>query len=70
MVRIILVLKNDEYGRPSYSDAPEIALLRIARAAAAPLTQERIAAMTLEEARKAFASLQVTLHNIPQGTAK
>ncbi len=70
VVRIILVLKTDEYGRPSFGDAPEIALLRVARETAAGLTPQRIAAMTLEEAKKAFASRQVTLTNIPQGTAK
>jgi hypothetical protein len=70
VVRIILVLKTDEYDRPSFGDAPEIALLHLARETAARLTPQRIAAMTLEESRKAFVSRQVTLTNIPQGTAK
>jgi hypothetical protein len=69
-VRIILLLETDEYGRPKFSAAPEIALLRVAREVAARLTPKGIAAMTLAEARKSLAGCQLTLGNIPQGTAK
>ena len=52
VVRMILLLETDEYGRPKFNAAPEIALLEVARKVAAGLTPRRIAALTLDEARK------------------
>lgn len=67
VVRMILLTELDEYGKPKWGSARELALLEVPRSAVSALSQEQINAMKLEEAKKLFTSRKMSLANISKG---
>jgi len=70
VVRMILLGELDEYGKPKWGSAPEIAHMEIPRGAAAPLRRETIAALDREQTRKAVENCRFSLDNIDKAAAR
>jgi hypothetical protein len=65
-VRLILVSKLDEYGRPKWGEASQLAVLELDRAAVEALKPEAVDALSLDRLRSLFTSRQLALECISQ----
>jgi hypothetical protein len=65
-VRLILVSKLDEYGRPKWGEASQLALLELDRAAVQALKPEAVDALSLDRLRGLFTSRHISLECISQ----
>jgi hypothetical protein len=70
VVRMILLTELDEYGKPKWGSALEIAIVEIPRRAVAQRTREAIAALDREQARKAVENCRFSLENIEKAAAR
>jgi hypothetical protein len=70
VVRMILLMELDEYGKPKWGSAMEIALVEVPRGAVAQRTREAIAALDRDQARKAIEKCRFSLENIEKAVAR
>lgn len=70
VIRMILLMELDEYGKPKWGNAPEIALLEIARDGVSSLTLDAVAALDLDAARKIFRTCRLSPANIDRVAGK
>ncbi len=70
VVRMILLMELDEYGKPKWASALEIALMEIPRSALVQRTREAIAALDRDETRKAVENCRFSLENIEKAAAR
>ncbi len=70
VVRMILLVELDEYGKPKWASALEIALVEIPRSALAQRSREAIAALDRQQTRKAVENCRLSLENIEKAAAR